>query len=301
MPRSVSRRAFLTAALLGSALAPDAARVAAAADLIGDVERKLVAIEARLGGRLGVMVLDTGNSAALAYRAAERFPMCSTFKVLLVGLTLERVDRGKERLDRVVPYDDKDIAAAGYAPVAAAHLDDGGMSVADLCAAAIGQSDNAAANLLLRSTGGPAAVTEFARALGDDVTRLDRTEPSLNEAAPRDPRDTTSPEMMVRDLMQLLLGDELTDASRRRLLGWMEGAKTGTKRLRAGLPASWRVGDKTGTGDHGTANVVAIVWPPDRAPLLAAIYMTGGSASADARDAAHAEIGRLIATAFGKG
>ena len=298
MPYSVSRRTILTAALLGRALTLGAAH-ASAADRIDAAERKLAAIEARIGGRLGVMVLDTGDSTSLAYRATERFPMCSTFKLLLVALTLERIEHGKERLDRVVPYDDRDTAAAGYSPVTSGHLDDGGMSVGDLCKAAIQESDNAAANLLLRSSGGPAAVTEFARSLGDDVTRLDRIEPSLNQATPRDPRDTTSPDTMVRDLLQLLLGDELAEASRRELIVWMDGSRTGAKRLRGGLPSSWRVGDKTGSGDNGTANVVAIIRPPQRAPLLAAIYMTGCSAAGDALDAAHAEIGRLVATTFG--
>ena len=148
------------------------------------------------------------------------------------------------------------------------------MTIADLCAAAIDWSDNTAGNLVLQAIGGPAGFTQFARSLGDSVTRLDRNEPALNAATPGDERDTTSPRAMAEDIRQVLLGDLLSDASRRQLQAWLIDDKVGDKRLRAGLPLAWRIGDKTGSGDHGTANTIAIIWPPEREPIIAAVYYT---------------------------
>jgi beta-lactamase class A len=172
------------------------------------------------------------------------------------------------------------------------------MTLADLCAAAIDWSDNTAANLILQAIGGPAGFTQFARSLGDSVTRLDRNEPGLNEATPSDERDTTSPRAMAEDMRQALLGDVLSEASRLKLEAWLIDDRVGDKRLRAGLPLGWRIGDKTGSGDHGTANTIAIIWPPERAPILAAVYYTESSAPMDVRNAIHKEIGALIAETF---
>jgi beta-lactamase class A len=172
------------------------------------------------------------------------------------------------------------------------------MSLGDLCAAAIDWSDNTAANLLLQIIGGPAGFTQFARSLGDDVTRLDRNEPTLNTAIPGDERDTTSPLAMLRAMRAVLLDKKLSETSRRQLETWLIGDKVGDKRVRAGLPPSWRVGDKTGSGDNGTANTIAILWPPGRAALLATVYYTGSSASVDARNEVHKEIGAIVANTF---
>jgi beta-lactamase class A len=130
------------------------------------------------------------------------------------------------------------------------------------------------------------------------VTRLDRNEPSLNTAAPGDERDTTSPRAMAEDIGRVLIGEMLSQASQRQLEAWLIHDKVGDKRLRAGLPPSWRIGDKTGTGDHGTANTIAIIRPPDRSPIIAAVYYTESSAPMDARNAIHREIGGLIAETF---
>ena len=262
-------------------------------------EARLAALEARIGGRLGLAVLDTGSGRRLLHRSAERFPMCSTFKALLVGAVLTRVDRGQERLDRPVPFGRSDLLA--HAPVAEARVAEGHLTVEELCAAAVVVSDNTAANLLLRSLGGPGAVTAFARSLGDADTRLDRMEPELNQSLPGDPRDTTTPAAMAGSLQALLLGSALAPASRQRLEDWMKAATTGRQKLRAGLPATWGVGDKTGAGDRGTMNDLAILRPPGRAPLLVAAFLTGSRASWNAREAALAEIGRIVAEAFGEG
>jgi beta-lactamase class A len=257
---------------------------------------RLAAIEAREGGRLGVAVLDAGGGAGLAHRAGERFPMCSTFKLMASAAVLERVDQGKEKLDRVIPYRPGDLL--DYAPVTKAQVADGGMTLGDLCAAAIDWSDNTAANLILDAIGGPAGFTAFVRSIGDSTTRLDRNEPSLNTSIPGDERDTTTPMAMAEDAQKALLGNVLSEASRARLEAWLVSDKVGDKRLRAGLPASWGIGDKTGSGDHGTANVVAIIRPPGRAPLIAAVYYTESDASMDARNATHKEVGEIIAETF---
>jgi beta-lactamase class A len=159
-------------------------------------------------------------------------------------------------------------------------------------------SDNTAGNLLLASFGGPAGLTAYARSLGDAVTRLDRIEPDLNEALPGDPRDTTSPVAMLTNLQSLVLGNVLSAVSKERLTGWLVGNKTGDARLRAGLPKDWRVGDKTGSGERGTTNDVGIVWPPGRAPVIIAIYLTGTPAAAEQRNATLAAVGRAVVAAL---
>ena len=290
-----NRRSFL-AALTVAALSLPARAAPSTEERLALANKRLADMEAREGGRLGVFVRDTATGATIEHRADERFPMCSTFKLLAAAAALKRVDQGAERLDRKIAYGPSDLLE--YAPVAKAHVAEGGMTVADLCAAAIDWSDNTAGNLILESIGGPAGFTEFARSLGDAVTRLDRNEPTLNESLPGDERDTTSPRAMAGTMQKVLVGDALSDASRSQLQTWLIGDKVGDKRLRAGLPPSWRIGDKTGTGDRGSTNAVAIIWPPGRAPLIATVYYTGSSASVDARNAVHKEIGALIVETF---
>jgi beta-lactamase class A len=260
-------------------------------------EARLSAIEARIGGRMGVAVVDSGSGARLDNRAGERFPMCSTFKFLAAAAVLRQVDAGKLRLDQRVAYGASDLL--DYAPVTKAHAGDGALSLGALCAAAVEVSDNTAANLMLGLTGGPAGLTRFVRTLGDDTTRLDRNEPSVNTAIPGDPRDTTTPQAMLVSMQAILLGKALSDASRAQLEAWLANCKTGLNKLRAGLPADWRVGDKTGSGAHATSNTIAILRPPRRAPLLAAVYCTGSpTASSKELDAAQADVARLVAEIF---
>jgi beta-lactamase class A len=294
--RQVSRRPFLAGLAAIAATIRARAASSSADDRLELANRRLVEIEAREGGRLGVAVVETGIGLKLEHRADERFPMCSTFKLLAVAAALKRVDEGAERLDRRIAFGPSDLL--DYAPIAKAHVADGGMTLAEVCVAAIDWSDNTAANLILEVIGGPAGFTGFVRSLGDSQTRLDRNEPGLNEATPGDDRDTTTPRAMAQDMSQALMGDVLSEASRRQLEGWLIDDKVGDKRLRAGLPSSWRIGDKTGTGDHGTANTIAIIRPPDRAAIVATVYYTGSSAPIDVRNAIHKEIGGLLAEAF---
>jgi beta-lactamase class A len=246
-----------------------------------DFVNRILSIEQRTGARIGVAALDTGSGKRLDYRSKERFPMCSTFKFLAAAAVLKRVDEKQDRLDRFVRYEAKDILE--YAPVTKEHLKDGGMTLGALCAAAIEQSDNTAGNLLLDTIGGPVGLTNFARRVGDDMTRLDRKEPELNSATPGDERDTTSAAAMCADVQRLLLGNVLSESSRRQLEDWLQHNETGALMIRAGVPKAWSVGDKTGRGENGATNDVAIVRPSGRPPILIAIYSIGSTASADDR------------------
>ena len=254
------------------------------------------AIEALSGGRLGVAVLQADGRIA-GHRLDERFPMCSTFKWLAAAHVLQRVDRGVERLDRRIAYG-RD-ALLPHSPVTQQHVG-AGMTLGALCHATITTSDNAAANLILATYGGPQALTSYARSLGDAVTRLDRWEVELNEAAPGDPRDTTSPRAMAQLLRTVLLGDALSPASREQLARWLEACETNGQRLRADLPAGWRMGSKTGAGGRGSNNDVGIFWPPGgRPPILVAAYVTDTRAPAADRNAAIAAVARRVTSGAG--
>ncbi len=254
-------------------------------------------IEVNVGGRLGVAVLDMATGARAAWRGDERFAMCSTFKFLLAAAVLDAVEAGRFPLDRAVPIAQSDLVA--NSPVATRNVG-GTLSIAELCEATMTVSDNTAANLLLPLIGGPVGQTAFMRSISDRVTRLDRDEPEMSDSTPGDLRDTTSPLAMLGSMRALLFGPRLTPASRERLTGWLIANKTGDTRLRAGLAKSWRVGDKTGTGGHGTVNDVGVMWPtPGRRPILVTSFLTQSSASQAVRYAAHAEVGRAIATAVG--
>lgn len=264
--------------------------------MAADGPSTLTTIEADLGGRVGVFALDTGNDRQLAHRSDERFAMCSTFKWVLAAAILARVDRGQLSLDDRVSYSSTDLL--DHAPITTQHVTDGFMTVGTLAQAVITMSDNTAANLLLAKLGGVACFTEFVRSLGDSITRLDRTEPTLNNNDTGDPRDTTSPRAMVGLMRKVLCGDALSTASRERLLNWLRACETGKDRLRAGLPLDWIVGDKTGTGPHGAVNDVAIALPPGRAPILVASYLSDSKTGRPALTSAQADIGRLVAHYF---
>lgn len=257
---------------------------------------RIKAIETRLGGRLGVAAVDSGSGRRIEHRAAERFPMCSTFKFLAAAAVLYRVDENKEQLSRLISYTKADLLE--YAPVTRQHVAEGGMPLRDLCAAAVTLSDNTAGNLLVQSIGGPQGFTRYVRTLGDKQTRLDRMEPELNSAEPGDERDTTTPAAMVSNLRALLLDDGLSPASRAQLESWLADNQTGAELIRAGLPNDWKVGDKTGRGAHGAINDVAILRPPGKAPILLAVYFVGSGAPVKERQAAIAAVARIVAETF---
>jgi beta-lactamase class A len=250
--------------------------------------------------RLGVCFLDTATGEASGHRMEERFAMCSTFKLALVAACLREADRGRLDLAQVLTYSEADLLP--WAPVTRKNLADGGMSIGALAQAAQERSDGVAANLLIRRLGGPAAVTTKFREMGDTVTRLDRYEPDLGLVLSADLRDTTSPLAMAQLVGRITTGDLLQSSSRERLLQWMQDTDTGTYRLRAGLPAEWRSGDKTGTGrTEGTTNKcndVAITFPPGRPPIVIAAYFDSGEYTAQIErrhEAVLAEVGRIAA------
>lgn len=283
----MSRRRFLRS-LSSIGLIAAAPRAALAS---GSVIDRLRALEAAVGGRLGVHIIDTATGASVAYRADERFMLLSSFKVLAGACALQRVDAGLDRLDRRIVFDRSVLLP--WSPVTEKFADGRGMTLGELCAATIATSDNAAANLILDSFAGPAALTAFLRGSGDDVTRLDRREPELNQPGADPAFDTTTPRAMAKTLHRLLLSDVLSPASRRQLQDWLFACVTGGRRLKAGLPADWRIGDKTGS-NRSDANDVGIVWPPGRPPLLVAAYLSDSPAEPAAREACLADVGRLL-------
>nr|WP_283148056.1 class A beta-lactamase [Silvimonas soli] len=295
----LSRRQLLTGAAALFALTRLPAHAATNASAIATASVRLQELENRVGGRLGVLALDTGTGQSIAHRADERFPMCSTFKFLLATAILARVDAHQTQLEQPVKYSKADLQE--YAPIAREHLAQGQLSVGALCAAAVQYSDNTAANLLLDMVGGPAQLTAFLRAHGDAITRLDRNEPSLNTCIPGDPRDTTTPAAMLATMQRILLGNDiLSAASRQQLATWLRGNTTGTAKIKAGLPADWQIGDKTGSGNAGAAtNDIAIIWPPQRAPILVTAYIHGNKVTPTEREQSTlAEVGRLVHASF---
>ena len=286
----IHRRQFATGALF-LPLATTAFDLRADGPL--PLARQLAEIEKESRGRLGVGVFDSASGRRLGHRLDERFPLCSTFKFLAAALVLARVDRGEERLERRIAYSRRDLVS--HSPTTQKHADGAGMSLAQLCEATMTLSDNTAANLMLASFGGPAGLTAYMRSIGDAHTRLDRFETALNEARPGDPRDTTTPSAMLDSMHKILLGDVLSASSRAQLLRWLNENKTGGERLRAGLPADWTVGDRTGSGENGSTNTIGILQPPGRAPVLLAVYLTECQAPAAERNATHAAVARAAA------
>lgn len=251
------------------------------------------ALAAGLGGRVGVAAVNLRSGGTLAYRGDERFAMCSTFKWALAAQVLAEAEAGRARLDERIDYSQADLLF--HSPVTEAKVAQGSLTLAELCAAAIEVSDNAAANLLLRRLGGPAALTAFLRRNGDRVTRLDRMETALNENRTGDLRDTTTPAAMIGAMRRILFGPVLGARSRGLLQDWMRASSSGLDRLRAGLPAGWIVGDKAGTSGNGANNDVAFALPRAGArPILIASYIDAPGAESQAAAAAHATIARRV-------
>jgi len=281
----------------GARAAPGAGKGEAATGF-GALPAAFAAIERWVGGRLGIAVLDTATGQRAGYREAERFPLTSTFKLLAAAAVLARVDAGQARLDQRIRYGRERLV--DYSPETEKHAGEEGMTLAAICEAAVTLSDNTAGNLMLEQLGGPAGLTAWLRSIGDEVTRLDRWETALNEARPGDPRDTTSPAAMLASLRKATLGEALSEKAQAHLTGWLRANRTGDKRLRAGLPAGWRAGEKTGAGEKGTNNDAGLLWPPGGgAPILVAAYSTGSTAPGMERDAALAEVAAAIAAAKG--
>jgi beta-lactamase class A len=291
----MDRRTFL---LMGITT-PFALTTTARADdstLAATAQAKLGHLEKTSGGRLGVCAIDTGSGVTITHRADERFPMCSTFKVMAAGAVLARSARTEGLLQQRIHYSAGELVS--YSPITEKHLGDG-MTVSELCAAALQYSDNTAGNQLIKLLGGPAGVTAYARAIGDNTFRLDRWETALNSAIPNDPRDTTTPSAMAHSLQTLVLGDALPEPQRKQLEDWLRGNTTGGKRIRAALPAGWKAGDKTGSGGYGTTNDIAVFWPPDRKPVVLAIYYAQDQPNVKWRDDVLVATTRIVLSGLG--
>ena len=283
----IDRRMFLISA----------SAFAATPALAKEAPSALRAYERDSGGRIGVFAKNLTSGAELSWRADDRFVMCSTFKASLAACVLARVDRGQDRLDATVPYTQKDLLA--YAPVAKENLAKGALSVGEMAKAIVELSDNTCANLLLARVGGPQALTKFWRDHGDTTSRLDHDEPELNRTPPGKLEDTTTPRAMATTLQRLALGNALQPGSRAQLTEWMVNCKTGANRLRAGLPASWKIGDKTGNNGKDAAGDIAVVWPaPDR-PVIIAAYTRGGKPTSTQLNTVFKAIGEMVGQQLG--
>jgi beta-lactamase class A len=282
----LTRRQWLTAAV-AAALAMEAGAAPRGASALKAIHRKV-------GGRMGVHILDSQSGRRIAYDDDSRYAMASTVKLPLAAALLWQVDHGAFSLTHQLPIGPDDLLP--NSPVLEPRIAAGatGMTVQELCAAAVTHSDNAAANVLFAGIGGPAALTTFIRSIGDQTTRFDRTELELNANLPGDERDTTTPHAMVENMLKIFTQDVLSVASRALLIDWMSMSRTGLDRVRAGLPRSWQSGDKTGWGQNGAYNDLVITWPPDRRPILIAVYMSESKLDPRQLAAAHAEVGELV-------
>lgn len=242
-----------------------------------DTTARLRELEQRHAARVGVFAHNLATKATVLHRAEERFPICSVFKPLAAAAVLRDLDRHGETLAKRIRYTEADLVE--HSPITHDHLAHG-MTIAELCEAAICYSDNTAGNLLLRELGGPTAITRFCRSIRDTTTRLDRWEPTLNTAEPWRLQDTTSPRAVARSYARLTLGDALDPRDRRRLTEWLLNNTTSGDRFRAGLPKDWALGDKTGAGSYGTSNDVGIAWTPDGTPIVLAVLTTKHKADA---------------------
>lgn len=256
-------------------------------DPIADYERAT-------GGRIGVYAVNVRTGAKLAWRADERFIICSSYKASLAAFVLSRVDRGEERLDALVPYTIKGTVDL-WGPISKANLAKGAMTVEAMCQAAVEISDGVCANLLMARSGGPAALTAFLRSIGDAETRIDHYEPQLDRVPSGGPEDSTTPTAMATTLQNLVLGTVLSDRSKALLTSWLIGNQT-NPRLRGGLPKSWRIGNKTGHSGRDMAGDIAVAWPAPNTPIVIAVYTRGGRPTEKQFDKAFAGIGRLVAS-----
>jgi len=285
--------------VVGAALISSPSSLFAATEkpLVESIEKKLQSLEAASKGRIGVSALDTSNSKRFEFRSNERFSLCSTFKLFLVGAVLKKSMTDPRFLGKRIQIARKEVESAGYSPITEKNVGNE-MSIAQLCEATIQYSDNAAANLLMKRLEGPSGVTQFLRSMGDTVSRLDRWEPDLDPAYPGDPRDTSTPSAVEKSLRSLLLGGMLDLPQRTQLITWLKGNTTGDARIRAGVPKGWSVADKTGTCSYGTTNDIGMIWPPDRDPILVAIYFIQEKKEALPRNDVIASVTRILVSHF---
>ncbi|KMK95139.1 class A beta-lactamase [Rossellomorea marisflavi] len=258
-----------------------------------DLDETFATIESDYDARVGVYAIDTGSDQTIEYRSEERFAFASTYKALAAALVLKQ--NSMEELEEVITYTEDDLVS--YSPITEKHVDTG-MTLAELSEAAVRTSDNTAGNLLFEELGGPEQFQQSLREIGDDVTQSDRYETALNEFTPGNTRDTSTPAALATSLQGFAVGDLLTDDKRELLLDWMQGNATGDTLIRAGAPEGWTVADKSGAGRYGTRNDIAVVWPPDREPIILAIMTRHDTEDAEYDDALIAEVAEATLNAL---
>lgn len=249
--------------------------------------KKFVQLEKKFDARLGVYAIDTGTNKTIAYRPNERFAYASTYKVLAAAAVLKK--NSIEKLNEVIHYSKDDLVT--YSPITEKHVDTG-MSLKEISEAAIRYSDNTAGNILLQQLGGPKGFEKSLKQIGDHVTKANRFETDLNSAVPGDIRDTSTAKALATDLKAFTVDNTLT--KRTILTDWMRGNATGDELIRAGAPIGWEVGDKSGAGSYGTRNDIAIVWPPNRAPIILAILSNRFTKDAHYDNALIAEAAKVV-------
>lgn len=261
------------------------------------INEKFKDLETSLDGRIGVLAINTANNQAIKYRPLERFPIQSTFKLMAVSAILKKSETDNNLLKQKITYTKQDLVF--WSPITEKHVAEG-MTIFELCAAAMMHSDNTATNLIVKKLGGPEVVTAFARSIGDNTFRIDSWEPDLN-SNPSDIRDTSTPTAMGESLQKLTLGNILTPSKRNQLVNWMKGNTTGDIRIRAGVPKGWIVADKTGSGnDYGISNDIAIIWPPNCAPIVITIYSGHDTKDTVPRDDILVSSTQLVINEFAK-
>lgn len=248
--------------------------------------------ETRLPGKIGMSIVNANGQPIFGYRQSERFPLTSTFKVLACAALLDRLHKTSGSLDETVNIKPDELLS--YSPITKNYVAPAAITLQTLCSAAVSYSDNTASNSILTYLGGPDAITRFMRESGDDVTRLDRTEPTLNEATPGDARDTSTPERMASGLHTLLATPRLTAPHREMLEKWMRDDKVADNLLRAALPKGWAIADKTGAGGYGSRAIIAAVYPKGAQPVYMAIYITQTDAEMKVSDGVIKKIGERV-------
>lgn len=244
-----------------------------------NIDEKFSQLENEFDAQIGVYAIDTGSNETIEYKPEERFAFASTYKALAAAILLQQ--NSLEDLKEVITYTEEDLVT--YSPITEKHVDTG-MTLLELSEAAVRFSDNTAGNLLFEALGGPKGFEKALREIGDNVTQADRFEPDLNYFTPEDTRDTSTPKALATSLQAFAVSDLLSDDKHELFTDWLKGNATGDTLIRAGAPEGWEVGDKSGAGGYGTRNDIAVVWPPDRAPIVITILSKHNTEDAEYDD-----------------
>jgi beta-lactamase class A len=303
---------------------------AASSDTAKSLRQALHQLAARARpGLLGVTVLDVDSGAQARVNADHAYPMMSVFKAPVAATVLAQIDTGHLSLAQKVTINRADVVGGSAVPSIGAHFHGDSMTftVDQLLTAAISESDNTAADALVRLVGGPKVVTAFLRAHGIDEMRVDMDEADVdrifdgighgeqipaNETAQQslvrlrrgyrdylsDPRNRTTPDAAVKFLKQLWKGSLLSAGSTQHLLQLMY-KQTIPRRLRGGLPEGVRLADKCGTsvsfeGETAAYNDIGIMTWPNGHTVIVAAFLTGSRADKAERDAIYAEIAKAV-------